>query len=120
MQPDIDQLFRDNHRKMDEVPPGTSWDKLHMRLDRRKTNNRIKRIQAIAIAAVVFALISFGLVATLYLQDQQDGSIFISAHAYSSHLEQLEITQAPQKGIYSVENVKTMHRLLGQASPAVN
>ena len=120
MQPDIDQLFRENHRNLDEIPPRSSWDKLQMRLDQRKTRSRIKRIQAMAIAAVVFAVISFGIVGMLYVQYQQEYNARTSAHAYSDHLEQLEISKAQQDGIYSVENIKAMHRLLGRASSSLN
>ncbi len=120
MSHDIDQLFKANHRKLDEVPPRSSWDKLEMRMDQRKTRSRIKRIQAIAIAAVVFAIISFGIVGMLYIQFLPQSSGRMSAHAYSDHLEQLEVNPAAKDGIYSVENVKTLHRLLGRASSSLN
>ena len=120
MQLDIDKLFQDHHRKLDEVPPRRSWDKLQMRLEHRRTRSRIKRIQSIAVAAAVFAMISFGIVSMLYIQNRQEHSARMSAHAYSDQLQQLEINPASDNGIYSVENVKTMHRLLGQHSSSLN
>lgn len=113
MQTDIDRLFRESHRSMDEKPSMAGWEKLHQRLESRRTQSRIRQIHRISVAAVIFAVISFGIVSVLYLQYQQDLSMRLSAQAYTDRLEPLERDESREIGIYTIKNVQSLYRSLG-------
>jgi hypothetical protein len=120
MKLDIEKLFRNNHRNMDEQPPKGSWDVLRQRLDNHRTHGKIRRIQGLSIAAVVFAIISFGIVSLLYLQYQQDHSAIYSETKYREELQYLDYQDDFEMDMYNVENVKFLHKTLRNNEARLN
>lgn len=54
----IENLFRDNQHKLDEMPPSMVWDKLEVRLEKRDLNHKQFMWRRLSIAAAVFIAVS--------------------------------------------------------------